>query len=163
MPVRVVVMGVAGSGKSTVGELLADRAGARYVDGDSLHPPENVAKMAAGTPLTDADRQPWLERVRDELASGDRIVVACSALKRAYRDILRGAGGVRFVFLDVDEPTARQRTRDRTAHWMSEQMVQSQFDTLERPSDDEQDIVTVDATRDEGDVIAAARRTTVDQ
>lgn len=145
-PVRIVVMGVAGSGKSTVGELLAGYLDAEFVDGDDLHGPANVAKMAAGKPLTDDDRRPWLERLRDRLASGRRVVVASSALKRSYRDVLRGAGGVRFVHLDVARPVLEQRLADRTGHFMSPAMLASQLATLEPPADDERDVVVVPVT-----------------
>lgn len=142
---RVVVMGVAGAGKTTVGTLLAARLDAPFVDADSLHPPTNIDKMSVGTPLTDADRLPWLNRVRAELAGRDRVVVACSALRRAYRDVLRGPAEVTFVFLDLDETAARRRTRDREGHFMTEQMVTSQFAALERPAADEADVITFDA------------------
>jgi carbohydrate kinase (thermoresistant glucokinase family) len=148
--VRIVVMGVAGSGKSTVGEVLADRIGARFLDADSVHPAANVAKMSAGEPLTDDDRWPWLRRLADELAGDDRIVVACSALKRRYRDVLREPEGVRFVFLDVDRDTAHDRARHRIGHFMGAGMVASQFDALEPPGDDEGDVTVVDATVDAG-------------
>ncbi len=142
---RIVVMGVAGSGKSTVGEMLADRIGARFLDADSVHPAANVAKMSAGEPLTDDDRWPWLQRLADELAGDDRIVIACSALKRRYRDVLRQPDGVRFVFLDVDRDTAHERARHRVGHFMGAGMVASQFDALEPPAEDEADVTVVDA------------------
>ena len=143
---RVVVMGVAGSGKSAVGEALAVALGARFVDADSLHPDANVAKMSAGVPLTDDDRWPWLERVRDELAGDAPIVVACSALRRRYRDVLRGAGGVGFVLLDVDQRTATERATHREGHFMGAGMVASQFEALEPPAGDEPDVLVVDAS-----------------
>lgn len=145
---RVVVMGVAGAGKTTVGRALAARLGARFVDADDAHPPANLAKMAAGIPLTDADREPWLDRLRAELAGHDRIVVTCSALKRAYRDRLRDAGGVRFAFLDVDADEATRRVATRADHFMGAGMVDSQFAALERPTDDERDVIVVDARAD---------------
>jgi gluconokinase len=110
--------------------------------------------MSAGIPLDDGDRQPWLERVRDTLAAGDAVVVACSALRRRYRDIVRGAGDVRFVFLDLDEETARRRSAQRKGHFMSAGMVASQFATLERPDPDESDVVTIDVTRPHEVVLA---------
>lgn len=152
--VRIVVMGVASSGKTTLGARLAGRIGAAFVDGDSLHPPENVEKMSVGVPLDDDDREPWLERVRDTLAASDAIVVACSALRRSYRDLIRGAGNVRFVFLDLDLETARRRAARRRRHFMGAEMVASQFATLERPGPDEADVVTVDVTRPHEVVLA---------
>ena len=144
--VRIVVMGVTGSGKTTVGRALAEALEAAFLDADSVHPPANVAKMSAGEPLTDDDRWPWLARLRAELRSSDSIVVACSALKRRYRDLLRHAGEVRFVFLDLDPDTARERATHREGHYMGAEMVASQFEALERPGVDETDVVTVDAT-----------------
>ena len=112
---RVVVMGVAGSGKSTVGAALAAALGVTFVEGDRLHPAANVAKMAGGEPLDDDDRWPWLARVRAALRQEGGVVVACSALARRYRDLLRQADGTRFVFLDVTRrrggPPARAATR----------------------------------------------------
>lgn len=140
---RVVVMGVSGSGKSTVGRALAAALDQPYVEGDDLHPPENVARMAAGIALTDADRQGWLEAVGDELAGAARqgrgVVVACSALKRSYRDRLRGAApGVRFVHLHGARDLLQARLAARTGHYMPPTLLQSQLDTLETPAGDEQ-------------------------
>ena len=149
-------MGVTGSGKTTIGERLAAQLEAQFVDGDSLHSDANVAKMEAGTPLDDDDRRPWLARVRDVLRRSDDIVVACSSLKREYRDRLREAGDVRFVYLELDPATAEQRTSSRDDHFMRSEMVASQFDTLERPTADERDVVTVDATADIDTVVHAA-------
>ncbi len=143
---RIVVMGVAASGKSTIGAALAVDLGLAFVDADSLHPAANRAKMAGGQPLDDSDRWHWLALTRDELLRDDGIVVACSALKRSYRDVLRQANGVRFVHLDLDPATARERIERRTDHFMGAALVTSQFETLERPGADEDDVVTVDAT-----------------
>lgn len=148
-PVMLVVMGVSGSGKSTVAAQVAGRIGAIYVDGDDLHPPENVAKMRSGTPLTNSDRWPWLDRVARELvdkrAQQQGIIVACSALKRAYRDRLReGTGGnVRFIFLDASFEVIDARLAKQIHHFMPEALLRSQFATLQRPSADEIDVVTV--------------------
>ncbi|MFI2101784.1 gluconokinase [Isoptericola sp. NPDC019693] len=148
----VVVMGVAGSGKSTVGTLLAARLGLRFVDADDLHPPANVAKMSAGTPLTDDDRRPWLARVGDVLRTGAEtgapVVVACSALRRAYRDALRrGAGGdVAFAHLHGDRDLLARRIAARADHFMPPALLDSQLATLEALGADETGVV-VDVDR----------------
>lgn len=153
-PIRLVVMGVAGSGKTTIGLRLADALDVEYVEADDAHPPANVEKMAAGIPLTDADRQPWLETLASRLAARTRVVVSCSALKRSYRDLLREAGQVTFVYLDLPPAVARHRAGDRTDHFMGPDMIDSQFDTLEPPTDDETDVVTVDATATPAEIVA---------
>ena len=153
---RIVVMGVAGSGKSTVGQALATRLGATFVEGDQLHPAGNVAKMAAGTPLTDEDRWPWLAAVRRALRATGAVVVACSALRRSYRDALRGATGVRFVELAVDPGEATRRLAGRRGHFMKAGMVASQFAALEPPAADETDVAVVDATGTVADVVRRA-------
>ena len=140
-------MGVAGSGKTTIGRAAAEAIGATFIDADSLHPATNIAKMSIGEPLTDADRWPWLARVRQELRRSSDIVIACSALTRRYRDLLRHAGEVRFVYLDLDPAVARARAVHREGHFMGADMVTSQFDTLEVPEPDESDIVTIDGTQ----------------
>ncbi len=142
---RVVVMGVAASGKTTVAERLAERLGARMVEADDHHLPGSIAKMSAGTPLTDDDRWPWLLRLQRELAKGDPVVVSCSALRKSYRDLLRRAGGVRFVYLDVSYEEAERRIAARSGHFMGSAMLASQFATLERP-DGEPDVHVIVAT-----------------
>jgi carbohydrate kinase (thermoresistant glucokinase family) len=138
-PIAVlVVMGVAGCGKSTVGQALATALGWEFLEGDSFHSPENAAKMAAGTPLTDADRAPWLAAIHAAIAAGcargARLVVACSALRHAYRLALApDPGAVRFVYLKGDFETLRQRLAGREGHFMKEGMLQSQLATLEEP------------------------------
>jgi len=135
----VVVMGVSGSGKSTTGAALARTLGWPFVEGDDLHPPANVAKMAAGIPLTDDDRWPWLDRIVDELRARSQttpdIVVACSALKQRYRDRLEPAGGVRFVHLQGDRETIAARLATRHHRYMPATLLDSQFATLELPAD----------------------------
>lgn len=156
MAERVVVMGVSGSGKTTIGRRLAGRLGARFVEADDAHPPANVAKMAAGIPLTDADRAPWLESLRDDLAAAGAVVVTCSALARRYRDVLRQIPGVVFVFLDVGPETAAARVGRRRGHFMKSDMVDSQFAALESPAPDEHDVVVVDAEQPIEDVVESA-------
>jgi carbohydrate kinase (thermoresistant glucokinase family) len=155
-PTRVVVMGVAGSGKSTIARAVAARLSAAFVEGDDLHPPGNVAKMAAGLALDDEDRWPWLAAVREALRQPGPVVAACSALKRSYRDLLRAADGIRFVYLRVDPGEATQRTAARLGHFMSSAMVQSQYQALEPPADDETDVAGVDAGPDVATVVARA-------
>lgn len=153
---RVVVMGVAGSGKTTVGERLAELLGARYVEADSAHPPANIAKMSAGIALTDEDRRPWLEQLATEMAAGDAVVVTCSALKRRYRDVLRAAGSVRFVYLAIDRDLAAERMAARRDHFMGVGMVESQFAALEPPAPDETDVATIDASFPVPELVAQA-------
>jgi carbohydrate kinase (thermoresistant glucokinase family) len=142
-------MGVSGSGKTVVGSLLAARLGGRFFDGDPFHPPENIVKMAAGEPLTDADRAPWYERMRREVVQaappGSTWVLACSALKKAYRDVLRRPNetDVRLVFLDGSYNMIFERMTRRKDHFMREGMLRSQFETLERPDAEEAMIVSV--------------------
>jgi len=145
----VVVMGVSGSGKTTVAELLAKRLGWPFIEGDRLHPPANVEKMRQGIPLTDADRAPWLDRIGEELkswaAEGRSGVMTCSALKRAYRERIRSARpDVRFVYLKGSEALIAGRVGARHHEYMPASLLKSQFDTLEEPTPDE-GVVTVDA------------------
>ena len=156
MTVRVIVMGVAGSGKTSVGRRLAERLGARFLDADDAHPEANIAKMADGLPLVNAYHWPWLERMQRELADRDEIVLACSALKRSYRDVLRGAGDVRFVYLEIGRPDVLARVTARSDHFMKSEMVASQFATLEPPGPSEPDVVTVVATDGLDSVVEAA-------
>jgi gluconokinase len=135
----VVLMGVSGSGKSTTGAALAAALGWRLIDADDLHPPQNVAKMAAGIPLTDDDRWPWLDRIVDALrrttAEGANVILACSALKQRYRDRLAQAGDVRFVHLRGDPQTIAARLATRHHRYMPAALLESQFAALEVPSD----------------------------
>lgn len=139
-PRIIIVMGVSGSGKTEVGRALADALRAGFYDADGFHPPENVAKMSAGSPLTDADRQPWFDRLdRDVIRScppGETRVLACSALKRTYRDRLRAArpGSVSFIHLVGDFDTIHDRMTARQGHFMRAEMLRSQFATLEDPA-----------------------------
>ncbi|MGF6307033.1 gluconokinase [Bradyrhizobium sp. i1.8.4] len=144
-PCALVVMGVSGSGKSTVADRLAIRIGWRFEDGDSFHPPGNVAKMHSGQPLTDEDRRPWLRAIAAEIdrtcGIRERAVIACSALKRAYRDILvHGRDDVRIVFLDGTQELVATRLGARKGHFMPPELLASQFRTLEPPTPDERPI-----------------------
>jgi len=155
----VVVMGPSATGKSTVGAALAAALGVPFVDGDGLHPPENTAKMAAGIPLEDADRWHWLDQVGrtlDDAAGTGGAVVACSALKRVYRDrILATAPAARFVELAITEAEALRRSSAREDHFMPPALVASQFATLEVLGDDEPG-TRVDATLPVARIVAEA-------
>ena len=147
-PLALVVMGVSGCGKSSAGVAIAAQLGWQLVEGDSYHAPENVAKMNAGTPLTDADREGWLQRLAAVLAGaqpGHGVVLTCSALKRKYRDQLRAAQPrLGFVFLDLDYATALQRVQTRAGHFFSPELVANQFAVLEDPRS-EPDVLTLPA------------------
>lgn len=141
-PHAIIVMGVSGSGKSTIGDALAIRLGWAYEDGDAYHPPGNVAKMHAGHPLTDDDRWPWLraiaEAIDQHIVTGRPIVIACSALKRAYRDILvHGRDDIRIVYLKGSRELIARRLKARKGHFMPPGLLDSQFATLEEPVADE--------------------------
>lgn len=150
-PCALIVMGVSGSGKSTIAERLAKRLGWTCEDGDRFHPAGNVAKMSAGHPLDDADRWPWLQAIADEIervcTGGGHVVMACSALKRAYRDVLvRSRSDVRIVFLDGSQALIADRLGRRKGHFMPPGLLDSQFRTLEPPQEDERPItVSIDA------------------
>jgi len=145
-PMIVVVMGVSGSGKTTVAKLLAETLGWQFQEGDTLHPPENVEKMSAGIPLTDADRLPWLRKIAETIddwrSRGESGVITCSALKRSYRNIITGdRPDVRLVYLKGSPDLIRQRMAQRHGHFMPSTLLDSQFSTLEEPSPDENPIV----------------------
>ena len=148
-PLRLIVMGVSGCGKSTMAGALSERLGLDMVDGDDLHLPESVAKMRSGVALQDADRWPWLDRIgaylAQDLAQGR--VVACSALRRIYRDRIREqAGDVCFVFLDGDFELIQKRMQQRVGHYMQPGLLDSQFRTLEKPQADETDVIRLPIT-----------------
>ncbi|HEY3621906.1 MAG TPA: gluconokinase [Roseiarcus sp.] len=155
----LVVMGVSGSGKTTVAELLAKKLGWPFMEGDRLHPPAHVEKMRQGIPLTDADRAPWLDRIGEELkrwaAEGKSGVMTCSALKRAYRDRIRAARpDVRFIYVKGSEALIQARVAARHHEYMPASLLRSQFDTLEEPTPDEK-VVTVDASGSPDEEVAA--------
>ena len=143
----IVVMGVAGSGKTTIASGLAEKLGVPFVEGDSLHPIANVKKMAGGIPLTDEDRWPWLraigERMEVERLTGHGVVVSCSALKHAYRDCLRKEvhGKVHFILLDGSRDLISARMKKRKGHFMPAALLDSQFATLEKPTPDEHAVI----------------------
>lgn len=155
-------MGVSGTGKSTVGRLLADRLGADFLEGDAFHPERNIAKMSAGQPLSDDDRWPWLaalaDLVADREAEGRPAVLTCSALRRAYRDFLRNAvpsGRLVFLHLHADADVLEQRMRDREGHFMPASLLASQLATLE-PLGPEEPGVLVEVSADVATVVAEA-------
>ena len=154
-PCALIVMGVAGSGKSTIAEKLAERMGWRYEDGDKFHPASNVAKMSAGHPLTDEDRWPWLKAIADEIdracKAGEDVVIACSALKHSYRDVLvHGRDDVRIVYLRGTQELIASRLSQRKGHFMPPGLLASQFKTLEPPDPDENSLtVSIDASVEE--------------
>ena len=153
-PRAVILMGVAGSGKSTVGANLAERLAWTFLDADDFHPAANVQKMSNGIPLNDEDRMPWLRRLHDELehrlGSGASIVLGCSALKESYRQIMQeGLSRIDFVFLDVDQLTLTERLGKRKDHFFPKGLLESQFAALERP----QNALIVDANRSIEEVI----------
>jgi carbohydrate kinase (thermoresistant glucokinase family) len=153
----VVLMGVCGSGKTTVGEALAAALGWPFHDADGFHPPANVAKMAAGTPLTDDDRWPWLDRIAAEMRrvddAGRHAVLACSALKDAYRERIARAGDVRFVYLRGDYATIAGRLAARQHAYMPASLLESQFAALEEPAG----ALVVDIRDDVATQVAAIR------
>jgi gluconokinase len=158
-PMHIVVMGVSATGKTSVGELLAEELGCEFVEGDSLHPRRNIEKMEAGTPLTDEDRWPWLQAIADLVAvrdhEGTSTVVTCSALKRKYRDILRDAAPTFFVHLDAPFQVLEARMQQRTKHFMPASLLRSQFDTLE-PLDEDESGAVVDVSPPIDEVVEEA-------
>ena len=151
VPCALIVMGVSGSGKTTIGESLAKRLGWPYEDADKFHPKSNVAKMSAGHPLTDEDRWPWLEAIAAEIdrvcEADERVVIGCSALRRVYRDILvHRRTDIRLVYLDGTQGLIADRLGRRKGHFMPSGLLASQFNTLEPPTPDEHALtVSIDA------------------
>jgi gluconokinase len=156
---HVVVMGVSATGKTTIGERLAEELGCEFIEGDSLHPSRNIHKMEQGIPLTDDDRWPWLQAIAELVAVRDHegvsTVVTCSALKRAYRDVLRAAAPTFFVHLDAPFEVLERRMGERKKHFMPTSLLKTQFDDLE-PLDDDEPGAVVDVTPDVEEVVEEA-------
>ena len=153
----IVLIGVTGSGKSTVGRLLAQRLGWKFYEGDYLHPAANLQKMRRGLPLTDEDRKPWLKAIQNAIRAAiekrENAVIACSALKESYRNMLRVDGEVVFVYLKADSPLIQQRLKKRIGHFMNPVLIQSQFDTLEEPTQ----AVQIDAALPTAEIVQLIR------
>lgn len=160
-PVIVLLMGPAGSGKTTVGHLLAQQLSWEFADGDDFHPPANIDKMSRGVPLTDEDRLPWLEAMRDAIeqwrAQGGNAVVACSALKRSYRELLGVASNrtdLRLVYLKGSYDLLLERLYSRKGHYMKEQMLASQLADLEEPAE----AITMDVRKSPEEIVSEIRK-----
>jgi gluconokinase len=154
----VIVMGTTGSGKTTIGSLLAKRLGWEFEDADGFHPPSNVEKMKHGVPLTDADREPWLKALHDKIvewtAEKRSVVLACSALKQSYRDELRASSDVKFVYLKGSYQLFSERVLARKGHFAKQDLLASQFATLEEPTD----AIIVDAAPSPEQIVSEVRR-----
>jgi gluconokinase len=152
----IVVMGVAGCGKSTFGQVLAQALTLTWIDGDDFHSSEAKTKMAAGIPLGDADREGWLQTLSQRMAQHPQAcVMGCSALKRSYRNVLRQAGPVKFAYLQLSREEAQRRVSSRAGHFFSETLVASQFATLEDPAY-ESDVIVLDAMQSTQQLLAQA-------
>ena len=147
----VVIWGVSGAGKSTIGQLLARELGWRFIEGDDFHPPANIEKMKRGEPLTDEDRQPWLQSLREviqqSLAANENAVLACSALKKKYRDLLRVNPNVKFVFLRASRERIARQIKHRRGHFFEPKLLESQFADLEEPESTE-DVLSLEDESD---------------
>ncbi|CNI37942.1 MULTISPECIES: gluconokinase [Yersinia] len=154
----IIVMGVSGSGKTTVGEAVARQIDAKFIDGDDLHPRANIQKMGSGHPLNDEDRMPWLERLSDAAYSlnhkNETGIIVCSALKRRYRNRLReGNQGMVFLYLKGSFDVIMERLKARSGHFMPTDLLKSQFEALEEPGAEEPDVVCVDIDADIDEVV----------
>ena len=151
-------MGTAGSGKTTVGELLAGQLGWEFADGDNFHSPASIEKMARGVPLGDHDRNPWLDAIREAMEQWNvqhrNVVLACSALKKSYREHLKISSAVRLVYLKGSYDLLRERLQARKGHYATEQILTSQFADLEEPAD----AITIDVTRSPEEIVAELRK-----
>jgi gluconokinase len=158
--VIVIIFGVSGAGKTTVGKLLARELGWRFIEADDFHPAANIEKMRSGHPLTDKDRWPWLEQLRQQIersfSAGENAVLACSALKRAYRDRLRVSDEVKFVFLSGDCALVAKQLRSRHGHFMNADLLKSQFDDLEKPEPDE-NVLTIELGRTPEEIVESIK------
>jgi len=154
--VILIVFGVSGAGKTTVGKMLAEQLEWRFLEADDFHPAANIEKMRNSHPLTDEDRWPWLDCLRKQieqlLSAGENAVLACSALKRAYRDRLRVNDEVKFVFLRGDYALVEKQLRSRHGHFMNTALLQSQFDDLEQPQPDE-NVLTIELGRTPEEIV----------
>jgi gluconokinase len=154
IPVIILLMGPAGSGKTTVGELLAAKLSWNFFDGDNFHSPDNIEKMSHSVPLGDEDRIPWLNSIREAMlqweAQRQNVVLTCSALKRSYRELLQVSSNVKLVYLKGTYELLRERLRSRKGHYAGEQLLASQLADLEEPTD----ALTVDASRSPEEIVA---------
>ena len=152
----IIIFGVSGAGKTTIGKLLARDLRWRFIEADDFHPAANIEKMRSGHPLTDNDRWPWLEQLRQQiersLSARENAVLACSALKRAYRDRLHVSDEIKFVFLRGDYALVQKQLRTRHAHFMNAALLQSQFDDLEEPEPDE-NVLTIELGRTPEEIV----------
>ncbi|WP_442795401.1 gluconokinase [Pelobium manganitolerans] len=159
-----VIFGISGSGKTLIGQMLAQRLGIDFIEGDDYHPQANINKMKSGHALNDQDRAPWLKLLEQEIElrvkAKKPFVLSCSALRLVYRDALRKGGAIRFLFLDVAEDVVAERLKLRTGHFMPASLLHSQSLTLEKPTSKETDVVFINAAQKPGDVVAEIIRKT---
>ncbi|MBC6112557.1 gluconokinase [Pedobacter fastidiosus] len=154
----IILMGVSGSGKTSIGEALAQKISAQFIDGDHLHSQRNIDKMASGIPLTDADRYDWLKLIGEvgkrEVDNNINCIIACSALKKSYRDIIRAENeNLIFIYLKGSFELIESRLSSRKGHYMPKGLLKSQFDVLEEPKDEETDVITIEINQDISEII----------